>query len=172
MKKSPAAISRTAVRSLGHERAAQRQDRCGKIRRGVGVRQRAADRAAVANLGIAHLSRYMPQQGALGRQQVAGLQRTVPSQRTYGDVVAAVVDVAEVGHAADVDDHAGHRQAQLHHRQQGVAARQQLGLVAVLAEQSDGLGGGTRPFVVECCRNHCCAPLRPTSRRPRRPAPT
>ena len=49
------------------------------------------------------------------------------------DRSAGVANVGQVGDAADVDDHAGPREPQLHRRNQAVSAGQHLGIVAVLA---------------------------------------
>src|SRR5690606_18206398 len=46
----------------------------------------------------------------------------------------------------------------LHEGDQRVAAGEQLGLVAVLGEQGDGLGGRLGPLVVERDRDHCAPP--------------
>ena len=76
----------------------------------------AADGPAVADLGVAHLAggvgqeRYvLDRHGALFDVHVAG-------ERTDGDVVPGVADVAQLVDAADVDQDAGLGQAQLHQR--------------------------------------------------------
>ena len=51
--------------------------------------------------------------------------------------------------ATDVDEHRGRREPQLHERQQRVPARDQLGVVAVLGQQRDGLVGRAGAHVVE-----------------------
>ena len=68
-------------------------------------------------------------------EHVGRLDVRVPRQRADGDVVAVVADVRQVAQAADVDEHARLGQAQLHQRQQAVAAGEELGLVAVLADE-------------------------------------
>ena len=80
-------------------------------------------------------------------------------QRADGDVVAGVADVRQVGESADVDEHARLGEAQLHHRQQAVPAGEELGLVAVLADEADGLLGRSGADVVECCGDHWGPPL-------------
>ena len=75
-------------------------------------------------------------------------------KRADGDVVAGVADVRQVGDAADVDEHARLGEAQLHQRQQAVAAGEELGIVAVLADEADRLVGGAGTDVVEGGRNH------------------
>jgi hypothetical protein len=70
----------------------------------------------------------------------------VAGEGTDGEVVAGVADVAEVGEPADVDEHRRVGQAELHHRQERVAAGEELGLVAVLGEQGEGLLGRGGPL--------------------------
>ena len=60
---------------------------------------------------------------------------------------------------ADVDQHARLGEAQLHQRQQAVAAGEELGLVAVLGRQADGLLGRAGPDVVERGGDHGVPPL-------------
>ena len=59
--------------------------------------------------------------------------RLVPGRRPDGDLVAVDdPDVRQLRDRADVDEHGRRGQPQLHHRQQRVAAGEQLGVVAVL----------------------------------------
>ena len=74
--------------------------------------------------------------------------------RADGEAVAAFTNVAEVGDPADVDDEPRRGEAELHRRNQAVAARQQLGLVAMLHEQRDRLVEGRGPVILEGCRIH------------------
>ena len=69
------------------------------------------------------------------------------------------------GDAADVDQHLGHRQPQLHHRQQRVAAGQQLGVLAVLGEQRRAPRRPSRPGRSRTATGSCAAPL-PAAGRP------
>ncbi len=92
-------------------------------------------------------------------EQVGLLDVHVARERTDRDVVAGVTDVRQVADAADVDQHRWLRQAQLHQWQQAVAAGEELGLVAVLADEGDRLLGGTGTDVVECCGDHCEPPI-------------
>ena len=79
--------------------------------------------------------------GTSGPEQVGGLEVAVAGQGADGDVVAAVADVGQVAQPTHVDQHRRRGQAQLHQRQQRVPAGHELGLVAVLGEQGDGLVG-------------------------------
>src|SRR5437763_15550212 len=71
-----------------------------------------------------------------------------------GHLAAGLADVAQLDEPADVDEHRRRRQPQLHEREQRVAAGQQLGLVAVLAQELDRLLGRAGPYVVERRRDH------------------
>ena len=51
-----------AARSLHHDRGVQRKDGGGQVGCGIAVRERAADRAAVADLGVADERRRVPQE--------------------------------------------------------------------------------------------------------------
>jgi hypothetical protein len=78
----------------------------------------------------------------------------VAGERTDGDVVAGVADVRQVAEAADVDEDGRLGQAQLHERQQAVAAGEELGLVPVLGDQRDRFVGRAGADVVELGRDH------------------
>ena len=142
------------ARTLHHERGVEREQRRGKIARGIAVRDRTADRAAVAHLVVADLGRDRAQHTALLGEHVAGLEIAVTGQRADREVIAGVAHVREVAHPADVDEHRRRREPQLHERQQRHAAREELRVLAVLADQRDRLGGRTGPHVVERGGDH------------------
>ena len=123
-----------AVRALGDVRRAERERRRRQVGGRVGVGDRAADRAAVAHLRVADVAGGVRQQRHVLGEHVGVLDVVVAGQRADGDVVAGVADVRQVAEPADVDEHARLGQAQLHQRQQAVAAGEELGLVAVLAD--------------------------------------
>ena len=143
-----------AARALHDERRVEREQRGGKVGGGVAVRDRTADRAAVAHLVVADLRGDRAQHAALAREQVVGLDVAVPGERADRDVVAGVADVGEVAHPTDVDEHRRRRQPQLHQRQQRHAAGQQLGVVAVLDELRDRAVGRLGTHVVERGGDH------------------
>ena len=105
-------------------------------------------------------------------QQVIAMLRSHWQQRHFLLQQGRVDEVALDGHRTDHDRvalfaNAAHRldpvevdqvrrlcEAQLHHRQQAVAAGQQLGVAAVLAEQRDSVGDGARRVIVESGRDH------------------
>src|ERR1700693_1242086 len=69
-------------------------------------------------------------------------------------LAAALLDVVEVLDAVDIDEGARLRQSHAHERDEAVATRQHLGILAVLVEKLYSLldGGGTRVF--ECGWGH------------------
>ena len=146
------------VRALGDVGRAERQRGRGKVGGRIAVGDGSADRAAVAHLRIADLT------GCIGEQRnVLGEHRTVleihvAGERADGDVVTGIADVRQFTDAADVDEHARLGESQLHQGQQAVPAGEELGIVAVLADELDGLFGGSGTDVVERCGDHDVAP--------------
>ena len=58
-------------------------------------------------------------------------------------VAGFFLDVVETGNVIDVDQPGGPRDAKLHHRDQALAAAQDLGVVAVLLQERDSFGNGS-----------------------------
>ena len=133
------------VRALGDVRRAEGERRGGQVGRRIGVGDRAADRAAVAHLRIADLAGRVGEQRDVLGQHVGALDVHVPRQRPDGDVVAGVTDVGQVAQPADVDQHGRLGQPQPHQRQQAVPAGEELGLVAVLADEAGSPPRRSRP---------------------------
>ena len=88
-------------------------------------------------------------------------------ERADAHARARPLDAGELLDAADVDQVGRLRQAQLHHRQQAVAAGEQLG-VLLRAEQVERLRDARGAVIVESCRIH----LRPSLATARRGAVT
>jgi hypothetical protein len=95
----------------------------------------------VTHLGVADLAGRVGQDRALALEQLREVRFFHGGQGADSDVVAAVADVVQVADAADVDQHRRGGQPQPHQRQQRVPAGQQLGFLAVLAEEADGVVG-------------------------------
>ena len=74
-----------------------------------------------------------------------------------GDPVALLLDVRELGDAADVDEERRPGEAELHERQEGMTAGQDLGVLG-LTEQPDRIVDRRRDLVVEGSRNHAPPP--------------
>ena len=129
---------RSPLGPASDERGVEREQHRGEVGRGVAVRDRAAERAAVAHLVVADLAPRPPRstpQCCASRSLVSRSRWRV--ERADRDVVAGVADVGEVAQPADVDEHGRRREAQLHQRDQRHAAGEQLGVVAVLGERGD-----------------------------------
>ena len=134
VKKSSAFTSRGPDGPAIDERHSQRECGGGQVGRRVGVHERAADRAAVADLPVADQAGDMRQQrNAVGEQR--GVHDVgVTGGRADGDVAVVLADVGQLRDAGDVDEDGRVRQAQLHHRQQRMAAGEELGVVTVLGQ--------------------------------------
>ncbi len=65
------------------------------------------------------------------------------------DVAAIGLDALEVGNAAEIDQIGRGREAQLHHRDEAVAAGDGAGVLAELGEQTDGFLDRRRAMIVE-----------------------
>ena len=129
-----------AVRALRHVGGTERQRVGGQVARRVAVGDRATDRAAVTHLRIADVAGRMGEQRHVLGEHRALLDVHVPRHRADRDVVAGVADVRQVGQPADVDQHARLGEPQLHERQQAVPTGDELGVLAVLADEADRLG--------------------------------
>ncbi len=94
----------------------------------------------------------------------------VPGGGADHQVVAVDGDAGQLGQLADVDQDRGHGQPQLHHRQQRVAAGQQLGLVAVLGQQVQRVAGRRWPARTRTAPGSLSPPPPENPACPRRPA--
>ena len=74
-----------------------------------------------------------------------------------GELVALDADVAQLRQPADVDQELRRAEAHLHDRDQGVAAGQDAGVLALLGEQRDGVVEGVGAGVVEREGDHAPA---------------
>ena len=119
---------------------------------------RASDGPAVAHLRIPHLAGDVSQHRCLMAQDVADLEVTVAGQGADHHVVAVLADVRQVRQAADVDQEGRGGQPELHQRQQRVTPCQQLGIIAVLAQEAHRLVDGLGPLIFERRWNHAETP--------------
>ena len=117
------------------------------------MRQRAADRAAVTDLRVADQAGRVGDQRAVLLGERVVVQLVVARARPDRQVVAPVPHPAQLGHPADVDQRARLGEAQLHQREEAVAAGDELG-VLLRAQQLEGVVGQLRDLVVEACRDH------------------
>src|SRR5579863_5534279 len=116
--------------------------------------QVATDRAAVSNLGMGDMRKRVGKQRA-GFQKVAiALERTIARQGANADVPLAPIDRGEFGKTVDVDQHRRPRQAEIHRRNEALAASEEPGFVAMLGFQGQRLIKGRSPDVFEWSRLH------------------
>ena len=98
--------------------------------------------------------------GAVDERSVGGdfgrtLGGRVPYQRTDGArPVRTDLDSSEPGDTTDVDHHGGTTHSHRHQGNERLAARQHLGVVAMLREQGQRLGEGVGTVVPERRRLH------------------
>jgi hypothetical protein len=141
------------TRSLRDELGVERQQDGRHVAGRVTVRDRSADRAHVADLRIADLTRRVCDDRAELLERFGVRDVVMPRERPDRDPVAVLADVGQVGEPADVHERRGPRHPQLHRRKQRVAAGEELGVLA-RAEQRDRLVDGSCPLVVERRRDH------------------
>ena len=127
------------------------------------MRQRAADRAAVAHLLVGDQDAARATTPARACPEVG-----VPGHRADPPAAVLALDAVQAGHPPQVDQQRRRRQPQLHQRQQRVPAGEQLGVLAVLVQHADRLVEGLGRLVVERARDHAHL-LRPGAGRPARP---
>ena len=104
---------------------------------GVGLAQRAADRAAVAHHRVGDHGLGVAEEREVPREQLGLQQVDVAGQRADPDLAVRLADVGELGEVVDVDQVLGAGQPQLHHRQQAVAAGDDPRLGAEPLERRD-----------------------------------
>ena len=83
----------------------------------------------------------------------------MPREGADHDVRPGIGDAAQARDTADVDQRAGVREPQFHHRQQRVAAGQHAGILAVGLQKPDRVGDAVGALVVECLRDHAAPPF-------------
>ena len=98
----------------------------GQVRGRVGVRERAAERAAVPHLAVADGGRRGREQRRVPPHQVRGRDLGVCGHRADDEGVAVEPDAAQAGHAAQVHQQGRRGQAQPQHRQQLLPAGENL----------------------------------------------
>jgi hypothetical protein len=88
------------------------------------------------NLRVAYLPGRVREEWQLTSEQARSGNVAVAGQSSHRDVAALVADVAELGEPADIDKDLGHRQAQLHEREQRVPASEKLRVLAAFRGQA------------------------------------
>ncbi len=135
------------------QRRVERLDHRRQVGAGVGVGEVAADGAAVAHLRIADLGRRLGHDRARLLEHVGRGELGVGGERADAHARSRALDAGELLDAADVDQVGGLRQPQLHHRQQAVAAGEELG-VLLRAQEVERLSDARGAVIVELGRVH------------------
>ena len=124
----------------------------------VGVRERAAEGAAVPHLPVGHrLGRLGDQRGVL-RDQRVGEDVGVRRHRADDDRVPVVADPAQLGDLRQVDDGLRGGEAQPHDRDQRLPPGHDLHVLATRGDRLQRLVDRGRPGVGEGCGNHRSPP--------------
>ena len=146
-----------AGRGLQVDGGAEQDEHRGYVGARVGVGDVAADRAAVADLGVADVAGGLGEHRAVRGENVGSRDLGVGGQRADPDRAARLGDALEFIETADVDDDGRLRESQLHHRDQAVAAGHQL-RVLVLLQQAEGFIDRSGAAVIELGWVHIGAP--------------
>src|SRR5581483_5528421 len=143
-----------ALGAFGDEFGIERKDGGRPVGGGIRVDETSADGALVAHLHIAEMACGFRQQRASAAQEIGDLNLKVGGHGADADLTALFLYIREIFDAAEIDEHFGLHEAQLHGGQQAVAAGQDFGVIFVLAQERDcvveGLGGN----VVKTCWDH------------------
>ena len=115
---------------------------------------RAPDRPLVPDLRVADQARREGDDGAAGLEHRAAVHVVVPRARPDTDLVGVLLDIGERSDPADVDQGRGPGETQFHHRDQRMAAGEQLCLRPVALEQREGMVHRVGDLVVEFRGNH------------------
>ena len=136
----------------------------GQLGGGVGMGQAAAERAPVADLRVGDVGHGGGQQGRDLRHLRAALETALAGHGADLEPAAVGADVGQLGHAVEVDQRGGLRQAEVHRRDQALAAGEELAVVGVFGEERERLVGRGGGIVLEWCRFHAGVPVRCSSR--------
>ena len=149
------------VAGLDHPRAARAGDLDARferehdrriVGRGIGVREAAAERAAIADLRIADLTGGIGHHRALLTQHRGRGHVVVHGRGADLDLAVLLANAGEARNAGDVDERRRLAEPQLHQRHQAVAAGEQF--PARILQLLDRLVHRRRAVVVELGRNH------------------
>ncbi len=125
---------------------------------GVAVGDVAPDRADIPHLRIGDDQRRFREDRRLGGDNPRGQQFVLGGGRADDEVRPVLANAFEFGDRAEIDEVGRFGEAELHHRNEAVPARQRARLLAQVAQQSDGLGNRLGAMVIERGRNHMLLP--------------
>ena len=124
-----------AARPASNDGSAKREHAGRQFGGWVGMRKAAPDGAAVADRRMRDMGDRIRQQRSMGCYFRRFQEIDVARQRTDGEDAFLHRNPAQLGQLADIDNEFGRDQAQIHRRQQALAARQHLGPVAMRGQQ-------------------------------------
>ena len=123
---------------------------------GIGVRQAAADGAAVTDGKMRDMRHRAREHRKMFRDDGRGFDLVMPRQRADFDGVARVLDESEAGNSVDVDENRRTQQPEIQHRHQALPAGQDFRVTAGLRQRCNCLLDAVRNDVLERCWLHDC----------------
>ena len=154
-----------AAAPRGHLDARVESERDGRVLGGrVGVGDRSAERAAVADLEMADERCGLGEQRHRGGDFGVRLDLGVGGRGPDPAHVGVPFDAAQLGDARDVDQVREHGEAQREHRHEALAAGEHLRVVAEVGEERHGIGRRGRGVVLERCGLHAPRTVRKNAR--------
>ena len=142
-----------ALRPGGLHLAVERQETSRQFGGRIGESERAAERAAIADGGVADMRQRAREQRRVLGDDVGSFGGGVAGQRTDLDRAVLARDAVEPADAVDIDQQGRLRQPHIERGDQALPAGEQAG-VLMLAEQRDGFLERARLFVGEWRRLH------------------
>ena len=133
------------ARALRHHLRAHRHHHRGMVVGGVGMRQIAANRGEVAHDRVGDDGAGLVCAGVAPPHHVGAFQRALAHHRADDQRAIALFEGVQPGDLAQINDIGRGGQAELHQRDQALAAREDLGLVGMRLERLPDLrqaGGG------------------------------
>ena len=161
-KKSSAASRRRAPPGLASSSSAPSATATAGYSDAGSAGERSADRAAIADLEVPDERRGLGEQRHRGRDRRITLHHPLAGAGPHDQRPVLAPEPGELCDPVDVDQMLETRQAQRQHRNQALAPRQHLRLVAVLGEQPANLVDRLRRVVLERRRLHAPRTLPPS----------
>ena len=118
------------------------------------MRDRAANGAAIARLGVADPGQSRGQERLLGAQIGLPLEFALANGGADADHAAAGLDTFQSRQVHDVDDDTRFGQAHVQHGNERLSAGEDAGVCAFLPEHVEGLLDALGAHIVECRRLH------------------
>ena len=151
----------SAARTAQMHRALERHQAQRQLGRGIGVRDGAAHRAAIADLKVGDEGKGQRQQG---RHLGVGLQLGLGDRRTHAHRIGLHHDGGQLCAARDVDQQGRLGQPHVKHRHERLPARQNARTFAMALQQRGRLLGAVGTHIVKHGRFHERTPRRCKSR--------